>query len=124
MKEIRSSKSLNRPGEADALLESGGAQGMDYALSCSSTVGGITASWRGEMPTVYYGITERIPNRLFVTATATAIEQSVERMQAAILGVAGRLPNGVVERYEIRDTHNGDLIVMIRVPCVPRREEL
>lgn len=96
---------------------------VDFEMSYVSTIRGITASVRDES-VVYYGMIQRIPGRMFVTDTAKAVGQSFEEMMMAIPQVEGRLTDGVVERFEIRDMNNSDLLVMIRVPCARRMEEV
>ena len=96
---------------------------VDFQLSYRSTIRGITASERGQ-PVVYYGMIQRIPRRTFDTDPAAASWQSMEDMMMTIPQVEWRVTDGVVERYEIRDMNNRDLLVMVRVPCAPRMEEV
>ena len=91
----------------------------DFSIHYRSTVRGFTASERGNLTTVYYGITQRIPKDVFESDPFNASGQSCSEMVDAVGRIPNRISNCTIERYEARDMENGDLIVIVRVPCGP-----
>jgi hypothetical protein len=90
-----------------------------FSIRYFSTIRGITASERADLTTVYYGFTQRVPKEVFESDPFNASGRSCAEMIDIVGRISHRIPNCKIERYEARDLENGDLIVIVRVPCGP-----
>ena len=102
----------------------------DMQLSYTSTIRGITSSER-EDPVVYFGKIVRVPCDVWMQAITGKIgsaewEQADPTMDIdrVIKDRENEMPvsGGTIERYEIRDVANGDLLVMVRIPYSVRQD--
>ena len=99
----------------------------DMQLTYQSTIRGIT-SCDQEHPIVYYGKIVRVPRSVYMKVVAGKIgptewERADPTMDidCCIKDLEDGIPvsGGIIERYEVRDIDNGDLLVMVRIPyCV------
>lgn len=87
-------------------------------ISYLSPIRGITAA-QADIPVVYYGKILKVPGRLMGAAQVKMTTDPKTFLRTLPDEVP--YPNGVIERYEIRDIDTGDLMVMWRVPYIKKR---
>lgn len=101
----------------------------DMQLSYKSTIRGITSGER-EDPVVYFGKIVRVPCDVWMQAITGKIGSTEWERADPTIDIARHIkdrrdeapvPAGIIERYEVRDVDNGDLLVMVRIPYCVRR---
>ena len=100
-------------------------------LSYHSTIRGITSSER-ESPVVYFGKIVRVPCDVFMQVIEGKIGSTEWKRADPTIDIVRHIkdrkdetpvPDGTIERYEVRDVDNGDLLVMVRIPYCQRQTE-
>ncbi len=106
-----------------------------HAIHLHVTEGAQTEMF-GEIPLLYVGVSYHIPREKLEEAQQVfESTQDIQQAQLVILNADispdtlvervmshgyAPVPEAVLERFDTVDSETGDLLVLLRVPCVPR----